>query len=117
MNETHCVTIQIVGTTSGGETFHRELSDLFERLQAVLPETMPHFVLAQPPATITTFELFGAITAKRVDIAFSQQESALIEAACAAVDAIRGDGNGRAWIDARAADHLRAVVECWRKAP
>lgn len=117
MTETHCVTIQIVGTVEGGETFHTELADLFERLRAILPETMPHFVPAQPPATITTFELFGGVAAKRVDLALSRTESALVEAACAAVDAIRGDGNGRAWIDARAADRLRSAVERWKRLP
>lgn len=116
MTETHCVTIQIVGVTTGGETFHREIADLFERLQVVLPETMPHFVPAQPPATITTFELLSAPVARRVDLSLSRTESALVEAACAAVDAIRGDGNGRAWIDARAADVLRAAVERWKRA-
>lgn len=117
MSETHCVTIQIVGTVEDGSQFQAELPELFARLQAILPETMPHFILAQPPATVTTFELFGGIAAKRVDLALSSMEGALINAACAAVDAIRGDGNGRASIDARAADRLRATVERWRKAP
>lgn len=115
--ETHCITIQIVGTVDDGKMLHCDLTDLFERLQIILPETMPHVIFAQPPATVTTFELFGGIAAKRVDLALSRMESALIDAACAAVDAIRGDGNGRAWIDARVADQLRATVERWRMAP
>jgi hypothetical protein len=117
MSETHCITIQIVGTVQAGGRFQEQLSALFERLQALLPEVMPDVVLANPPATVTTFELFDTIPAKRVDWKLSQAESELIKAARIASDAISGDGNGHCTIEAGAADRLRRAIEQWEKMP
>ena len=117
MSEAQAVIITIVGVADNSTAFGDELAALNERLNQLLPEVMPTFVLANPPATIITHELLAAPEHKRFLPKIAMAEDDIITAARKLKKTLRGDGNGRCWCDAKAADELTSAVERWERFP
>lgn len=117
MSETHAVIISIVGTTERGSAFADELHALMDGLHALIPQAMPTFVLAAQPASVTTHELLAPPEHRRVSFPIQSAEHDIIEAARKLKKTLRGDGNGRCWCNARAADELSSAIDRWERFP
>jgi hypothetical protein len=115
--ETHAIIITIVGASELGTAFGDELHALNAELSALLPRIMPSFVFAHPPATVITHELLAAPVERRVAPAVQTAENDIITAARKVKKTLRGDGNGRVWCDAKAADELASAIERWERFP